>query len=108
MIDHGTGVVIGETSVVEDDCSLFHGVTLGGTGKIAGDRHPKIGKRCVMGAYSSCLGNITVGHDSKIGANASILHDLPPRSVVVGHKGIVIYQGRKVKVEEEEVRISKL
>lgn len=106
MIDHGTGVVVGETAVVEDACSLFHGVTLGGTGKIGGDRHPKIGKRVVMGAYASVLGNITIGHDSKIGASASILHDLPPRSVVVGHKGIVIYKGRKMKVEE--IRLSKL
>lgn len=101
MIDHGTGVVVGETAVVEDDCSLFHGVTLGGTGKVGGDRHPKIGKRVVMGAYSSVLGNITIGHDSKIGASASILHDLPPRSVVVGHKGIVIYKSKQAKMEEE-------
>ena len=105
MIDHGTGVVVGETAVVEDDCSLFHGVTLGGTGKISGDRHPKIQKRCVLGAYASVLGNITIGHDSKIGASASILHDLPPRSVVVGHKGIVIYKGKnKMKVEEVNVQ----
>ena len=106
MIDHGTGVVVGETAVVQDDCSLFHGVTLGGTGKIGGDRHPKIGKRVVLGAYSSVLGNIHIGNDCKIGASASILHDLEPRSVVVGHKGIVIYKGRKVKVED--IKVSKL
>lgn len=100
MMDHGTGVVVGETAVVEDDCTLFHGVTLGGTGKVAGDRHPKIGKRVVMGAYCSVLGNIKIGHDSKIGASAAILHDLPPRSVVVGHKGIVIYSHRKTKPDE--------
>ena len=107
MIDHGTGVVVGETAVVEDDCSLFHGVTLGGTGKIGGDRHPKIQKRVVLGAYASVLGNITIGHDSKIGASASILHDLPPRSVVVGHKGIVIYKGKKNKTKVEEVSVQR-
>lgn len=90
MIDHATGIVVGETAVVDDDCSLFHGVTLGGTGKVAGDRHPKLQKRVSVGAHASVLGNITIGHDSKIGASASILHDLPPRSVVVGHKGVVV------------------
>ena len=61
MLDHATGIVVGETAVVGDECSLFHGVTLGGTGKIAGDRHPKLGKRVVVGAGASVLGNITIG-----------------------------------------------
>jgi serine acetyltransferase len=95
MIDHATGIVVGETAVVDDDCSLFHGVTLGGTGKEAGDRHPKLQKRVTVGAHASVLGNITIGHDTKIGASAAILHDLPPRSVVVGHKGIIIAKRRK-------------
>ena len=95
MIDHATGIVVGETAVVDDDCSLFHGVTLGGTGKQAGDRHPKLQKRVTVGAHASVLGNITIGHDTKIGASAAILHDLPPRSVVVGHKGIIIAKRRK-------------
>jgi serine O-acetyltransferase len=108
MIDHGTGVVVGETAVVDDDCSLFHGVTLGGTGKVGGDRHPKLGKRVYVGCYASVLGDIQIGHDTKIGANASIMHDLPPRSVVVGHKGIVIGKKREKQVKVNEVRLSKL
>jgi serine O-acetyltransferase len=108
MIDHATGIVVGETAVVEDDCSLFHGVTLGGTGKVRGDRHPKLGKRVVVGAHASVLGNITIGHDSKIGASASILHDLPPRSVVVGHKGIVIYKNKGEEEMKGTTRLSKL
>jgi serine O-acetyltransferase len=67
MIDHATGIVVGETAVVDDDCSLFHGVTLGGTGKHAGDRHPTLGKRVTVGAHASVLGAITIGADSKIG-----------------------------------------
>ena len=98
LVDHATGIVVGETAVVHDDCSLFHGVTLGGTGKVSGDRHPKLQKRVVVGAHASVIGNISIGHDSKIGASASILHDLPPKSVVVGHKGIVIQKrGNKGK-----------
>lgn len=106
MIDHATGIVVGETAEVGDDCSLFHGVTLGGTGKAAGDRHPKLEKRVTVGAHASVLGNITIGHDSKIGASASILHDLPPRSVVVGHKGQVLM--RKKKTEKPGLLTSKL
>jgi len=90
MIDHGHGVVVGETAVVDDDCTLLHGVTLGGTGKIRGDRHPKLGKRVVVGSYASILGNIHIGHDSKIGSGATLMHDLPPWTTVVGHKGRVV------------------
>jgi len=90
MIDHGHGVVIGETAVVDDDCTLLHGVTLGGTGKVRGDRHPKLGKRVVVGSYASILGNIQIGHDCKIGSGATVMHDLPPWTTVVGHKGRVV------------------
>lgn len=90
MIDHGHGVVVGETAVVDDGCTLLHGVTLGGTGKVRGDRHPKLGKRVVVGSNASVLGNITVGHDCKIGAGAALMHDLPPNTTVVGHKGRVV------------------
>jgi serine O-acetyltransferase len=90
MIDHGHGVVVGETAVVDDDCTLLHGVTLGGTGKVRGDRHPKLGKRVVVGSNASVLGNVKVGDDCKIGAGAALIHDLPPRTTIVGHKGRVV------------------
>ena len=90
MIDHGHGVVVGETAVVDDDCTLLHGVTLGGTGKVRGDRHPKLGKRVVVGSNASVLGNVKVGHDCKIGAGAALIHDLPPNTTIVGHKGRVV------------------
>lgn len=84
MIDHATGVVIGETAVVEDDVSMLHGVTLGGTGKESGDRHPKIGKGVLIGANASVLGNIRVGMCSRIGAGSVVLEDVPPCKTVVG------------------------
>ncbi|MDX5361861.1 MAG: serine O-acetyltransferase [Alphaproteobacteria bacterium] len=84
MIDHATGVVIGETAVVGDDCSLLHGVTLGGTGKEAGDRHPKIGRGVLIGAGASVLGNIRVGHCSRVASGSVVLADVPPNSTVAG------------------------
>ncbi len=84
MIDHGTGVVIGETSVVEDDVSILQGVTLGGTGKERGDRHPKIRRGVLLGAGASVLGNIEVGHGAKVGAGSIVLDSVPPFTTVVG------------------------
>ncbi len=84
MIDHGTGVVIGETAVVEDDVSLLQGVTLGGTGKEQGDRHPKVRRGVMIGAGSSILGNTEIGEYSRIGAGSVVLHAVPPRSTAVG------------------------
>ncbi|MDR2849308.1 MAG: serine O-acetyltransferase [Verrucomicrobiota bacterium] len=84
LIDHGTGVVIGETSVIGDNVSLLHEVTLGGTGKEAGDRHPKIGTGVMIGAGAKVLGNIRVGEYSKIAACSVVLCDVPPRSTVAG------------------------
>ena len=78
MIDHGTGVVIGETAVVGDNCSFLHAVTLGGSGKETGDRHPKIGENVLIGAGAKVLGNITVGDGSRIAAGSVVLHDVPP------------------------------
>ena len=89
FIDHGMGVVIGETAVVGTDVTLFQGVTLGGTGKQRGKRHPNIGNRVVVGAGAKVLGNITVGDDSMIGANAVVVRDVPPHSTVVGVPGHV-------------------
>ncbi len=84
FIDHGAGVVIGETAIVGDDVTMFHGVTLGGTGKEKGKRHPTIGNNVFIGSGAKILGNITVGDNSKIGANAVILTDVPANVTVVG------------------------
>ncbi|MCI4660273.1 MAG: serine O-acetyltransferase [Neomegalonema sp.] len=84
LIDHATGVVIGETAVIEDDVSMLHGVTLGGTGKEAGDRHPKIGRGVLIGANASILGNIRVGHCSRVGAGSVVLHDVADCKTVAG------------------------
>jgi serine O-acetyltransferase len=84
MIDHGTGVVIGETAVVEDDVSLLQGVTLGGTGKEHGDRHPKIRRGVMIGAGAKVLGNTEIGAYSRIGAGSVVLQAVPPGSTAVG------------------------
>ena len=84
MIDHATGVVIGETSVVEDDVSMLHGVTLGGTGKEQGDRHPKIRRGVMLSMGAKVLGNIEVGEYSRIGASSVVLQSVPPGCTAVG------------------------
>ena len=95
FIDHGMGVVIGETAVVGDDVTLFQGVTLGGTGKEKGKRHPTVGTGVVVGAGAKILGNITIGDNSYIGANAVVLKDVPANSTVVGVPGHVTKQDGK-------------
>jgi len=95
FIDHGMGVVIGETAVVGDDVLLYQGVTLGGTGKEKGKRHPNIGNNVVIGAGAKILGNITVGDNTYIGANAVVLKDVPPNSTVVGVPGRITKQDGK-------------
>ena len=84
MFDHATSVVIGETAVVEDDFSMLHEVTLGGSGKEGGDRHPKIGRGVMIGAGAKVLGNIRVGEGAKIGAGSVVLKDVPPHTTVAG------------------------
>ncbi|GLK68179.1 serine O-acetyltransferase [Hansschlegelia plantiphila] len=84
FFDHATGVVIGETAVIEDNVSLLHGVTLGGTGKSTEDRHPKIRHGVLIGAGASILGNIEVGHCSRVAANSVVLRDVPPNVTVAG------------------------
>ena len=84
FIDHAHGIVIGETAVVEDDVSMLHSVTLGGTGKETGDRHPKIRRGVMIGAGAKILGNIEVGEDARIAAGSVVLHDVPPRCTVAG------------------------
>jgi serine O-acetyltransferase len=90
MLDHGTGIVIGETATVGDNCSLLQGVTLGGTGKETGDRHPKIGHSVMIGAGAAVLGNIRVGHCSKIAAGSVVLKEVPPNTTVAGVPAKVI------------------
>jgi serine O-acetyltransferase len=84
MIDHGTGIVIGETAVVGDDCSILQNVTLGGNGKETGDRHPKIGNNVLLAAGAKVLGNIHVGHCSKVAAGSVVLRDVPNNKTVAG------------------------
>ena len=84
LIDHGTSVVIGETAVVGDNVSLLHEVTLGGTGKESGDRHPKVGNGVMIGAGAKILGNIRIGEGSKIAAGSVVLSEVPPHSTVAG------------------------
>ena len=87
FIDHGMGVVIGETTVIGKNVTLFQGVTLGGTGKEKGKRHPTLGDNVVVGTGAKVLGNITIGNNSIIGANAVVLRDVPDHSTVVGVPG---------------------
>ena len=84
FIDHGTGVVIGETAIIGDNVTMFHGVTLGGTGKEKGKRHPTIGNNVFIGSGAKLLGNINIGDNVKIGANAVVLKDVPSNATVVG------------------------
>jgi serine O-acetyltransferase len=90
VIDHGTGVVIGETAEVGRDVTIYHGVTLGGTRLHRGKRHPTVGDRVTIGAGAKVLGPIEIGHDSRIGANAVVVRPVPPDSVVVGVPGQVV------------------
>jgi serine O-acetyltransferase len=84
IMDHGTGIVVGETAVVGDGCTLLHGVTLGGTGKDIGDRHPKVGANVLIGAGASLLGNIHIGDGAKIGAGSVVVRPIPPEATAVG------------------------
>lgn len=84
LIDHGIGVVIGETAVIGDDCQLYHGVTLGGTGKQHAKRHPTLGNHVMIGAGAKCLGNITIGDYAKVGANAVVITDVPDHTTFIG------------------------
>jgi serine O-acetyltransferase len=87
FIDHGAGVVIGETAEVGDDVTIYQGVTLGGTGFARGKRHPTVGNEVMIGAGSALLGPIEIGDRAKIGANSVVIHDVPPNSTVVGNPG---------------------
>lgn len=107
FIDHGMGVVIGETTVIGDNVTLFQGVTLGGTGKQTGKRHPTIGNNVVIGAGAKVLGDITVGDNSYIGANAVVLSDVPANATVVGVPGHITKQdGKKIDLMMDHVHVS--
>lgn len=93
FIDHGMGVVIGETTVIGNNVTLFQGVTLGGTGKEKGKRHPTLGNNIVIGVGAKVLGDIVIGDNVKVGANSVVLESVPPDSTVVGVPGRVVKQG---------------
>src|SRR6202789_4148763 len=95
FIDHGMGVVIGETAVVGDDVTLYQGVTLGGTGKEMGKRHPTLRDGVFVGDNANILGNITIGENSRVGAGSVVVRDVPPDSTVVGVPAHIVYQGGK-------------
>jgi serine O-acetyltransferase len=101
FIDHGMGVVIGETAIVGDDVTLYQGVTLGGTGKERGKRHPTIEDYVVVGDGAKILGNITVGKNSRIGAGSVVLRNVPDDSTVVGVPGHIIFrEGKRVVITD--------
>ena len=103
FIDHGLGVVIGETAIVGDGSILYQGVTLGGTGKETGKRHPTLGENVVVGAGAKVLGNISIGNNVHIGAGSVVLRDVPDNCIIAGVPGRVIYQesgGDRLPTEE--------
>jgi serine O-acetyltransferase len=101
FIDHATGVVIGETSIVGNDVTLYQGVTLGGTGKQHGKRHPTICNNVFVGNNANVLGNITVGENSRVGAGSVVLSDVPPNSTVVGVPAHIVYRnGQRVLITD--------
>lgn len=99
FIDHGSGLVIGETAIVEKDVKLYHGVTLGGTGKDKGKRHPTIRQGALISAHSQLLGPIEVGENAKVGASAVVVTDVPPEVTVVGIPAKVVRVRGKKDVE---------
>lgn len=105
FIDHGMGVVIGETSIIGNNVLLYQGVTLGGTGLEKGKRHPTIGNNVVIGAGAKVLGNITIGDNSYIGSNAVVIKDVPPNSTVVGVPGRITKQdGKKIELSLDHIK----
>ena len=100
FIDHGNGVIIGETTIIGDNCTLYQGVTLGGTGKELGKRHPTVGNNVMISAGAKVLGSFRIGDNSKIGAGSVVLHEVPPNSTVVGVPGRVVERVRKHAPQE--------
>lgn len=108
FIDHGMGVVIGETAEIGADVTLYHGVTLGGTALAKGKRHPTVGDRVVVGAGAKVLGAITIGEDSRIGANAVVVKAVPPNAVVVGVPGEIVFRDHKRQRTEPDLNHGQL
>lgn len=108
FIDHGMGVVIGETAVVGDGCTIYHGVTLGGTSWEKGKRHPTLGRGVVIGAGAKVLGPITVGDNARIGSNAVVVKDVPAEATVIGIPGRVVEPAVADKFREREETARKL
>lgn len=107
FIDHGTGVVVGETTIIGKNVMLFQGVTLGGTGKETGKRHPTLEDNVVVGAGAKVLGNITIGSGSYIGANAVVIKSVPGNSTVVGVPGRITKQdGKRIDMQLDHVHVS--
>ena len=106
FIDHGMGTVIGETAIVGDDVTLYQGVTLGGTGKEKGKRHPTVGNKVSIGSGAKLLGNITVGDNCRVGAGSVVLRNVPANSTIVGVPGhIVLRDGKRVVITDpKEIR----
>lgn len=104
VIDHGMGVVIGETAEIGEDVLLYHGVTLGGTGKDKGKRHPTIGNRVVIGSGAKVLGPITVGDNAKIGANAVVVKPVPSGATAVGIPAININRSSATIIEIKDIK----
>lgn len=101
FIDHGNGVIIGETTIIGDNCTLYQGVTLGGTGKEHGKRHPTLGNNVMVSAGAKVLGSFTIGDNSKIGAGSVVLEEVPPNSTVVGVPGRVVRRNNMSVPQEE-------
>jgi serine O-acetyltransferase len=106
FIDHGMGIVVGETAIIGDDVTLYQGVTLGGTGKEKGKRHPTIGNNVSIGSGAKILGNITVGDNCRVGAGSVVLRSVPDNSTIVGVPGhIVLREGKRVVITDpKEIR----
>lgn len=100
LIDHGMGIVVGETTITGDDCMIYQGVTLGGTGKETGKRHPTLGNHVVVGVGAKVLGSITLGDYAKVGGGAVVVKDVPPHCTVVGVPGHVVrIDGKRPEAE---------
>ncbi|HYN15369.1 MAG TPA: serine O-acetyltransferase [Terriglobales bacterium] len=106
FIDHGMGVVIGETTIIGDDVTMYQGVTLGGTGKEKGKRHPTLRNNVVVGGGAKILGNITIGENCRVGAGSVVLNDVPDNSTIVGVPGHIIFRdGKRVVITDpKEIR----
>ena len=101
FIDHGNGVIIGETAIIGDNVTLYQGVTLGGTGKEQGKRHPTVGNNVMISAGAKVLGSFKIGDNSKIGAGSVVLEEVPPNSTVVGVPGRVVKRNNQALPQEE-------